>query len=152
MLALPPPSSLHCCACRPMCQTASLHVGGRHGRGPRGSRHLAHTYPQLAGGGEANPLWLDIDHFTAAAGGGAAAIVFMLDTGQHSTDYSPSNWPSLPPPAFTMNSMTVIRSVYLAFLLLIFTITIVFPDGNPFLAPAGRYGLIAAAEPIWRCC
>lgn len=108
---------------------------------------LAHTYLSRPGGGEASPLWLDIETMiTAAAGGGWGAMLFMLDTGQHDLLFTVKLAFLAAACAFTMNSMTVIRSVYLAFLLPIFTITIVFAlMETPFLAPAGRYGLIAAA-------
>ena len=108
---------------------------------------VAHSYLTRPRRGESSPLWLDIETMTtAAAGGGWGAMMFMLNTVQLDMLYTVKLAFLAGACAFTMNSMAVVRFVYLAFLLPAFTIVVGYAlMETPFLNTVERYTLIASA-------
>ena len=106
--------------------------------------HACLTRPQRE---EPTPLWLDIETMTTAvAGGGWGAMLFLLDTGQLDLLFTVKLAFLSAAAAFTMNSMAIVRFVYLAFLLPLFAVIIGYALMEaPFLDNSGRIGLIAAA-------
>lgn len=108
---------------------------------------MAHTFLTRPRNGEASPLWLDIETMaTAAAGAGWSAMLFMLNTGQLDLLFTLKLACIAAVSAFTMNSMAVIRFVYLAFLVPAFTIIAGYTlMETPFLDVAGRVALVASA-------
>jgi diguanylate cyclase (GGDEF)-like protein len=107
---------------------------------------IAHTFLTRQRNGNASPLWLDVETMTtAAAGAGWSAMLFMLNTGQLDLLFTLKLAFIAAVSAFTMNSMAVIRFVYLAFLVPVFTIVAGYTlMETPFLDFAGRVGLIAS--------
>ncbi|MCP5268370.1 MAG: GGDEF domain-containing protein [Zoogloeaceae bacterium] len=108
---------------------------------------IAHGYLNRDRSKEASPLWLDIETMaTAAAGGGWGSMMFLLDTGQLDMLFTVKLAFLAAASAFTMNSLAVIRFVYLAFLVPVFTIVSLHAlMETPFLDTGSRYGLIASA-------
>lgn len=108
---------------------------------------VAHSFLTRPRSVEASPLWLDIETMTtAAAGGGWGAMLFLLNTGQLDMLYTVKLAFLAAACAFTMNSMAVVRFVYLAFLLPAFTIVVAYAlVETPFLGTTERYALIASA-------
>lgn len=96
---------------------------------------------------EASPLWLDVEAMAAAASGaGWGATLFMLNTGQLDLLFTVKLAFLAAATAFTMNSMSAVRFVYLAFTLPTFAIAIGYMLMEAhFLNQAGRIGIIASA-------
>lgn len=109
---------------------------------------IANAFLTRPRGGEASPLWLDVETMaTAAAGAGWGAMLFMLDTGRLDMLFTAKLAFIAAACAFTMNSMAVIRFVHFAFLLPIFVVVSAYAlMETPFLDPPSRYGLIASAS------
>lgn len=97
--------------------------------------------------GNASPLWLDIQTMAAAAtGGGWAAMMFLLDTGQFDLLYALKLTFIAAVAAFMINTLAVIRFVYLAFLLPMLAGLVGHTlMETPFLDPAGRNAILASA-------
>lgn len=108
---------------------------------------VAHSFLTRPRSDEASPLWLDIETMTTAvAGGGWGAMMFMLNTGHLDMLYTVKLAFLAGACAFTMNSMAIVRFVYLAFLLPVFTIVVGYAlMETPFLGTIERYALIASA-------
>ena len=116
--------------------------------GTYGIRILAaHSFLTRPRNGEASPLWLDIETMTtAAAGAGWGAMMFLLNTGHLDMLFTVKLAFLAGACAFTMNSMAVVRFVYLAFLLPVYAIVVGYAlMETPFLNPVERYALIASA-------
>jgi diguanylate cyclase (GGDEF)-like protein len=108
---------------------------------------IAHGFLTRPSGGEASPLWLDVETMaTAAAGAAWGSMLFLLDSGRLDMLFTVKLAFLAAACAFTMNSMAVVRFVYFTFLMPIFVAVCAYALMEaPFLDTASRYGLIASA-------
>ena len=96
---------------------------------------------------ESSPMWLDVETMAAAAvGAGWGASLYMMNTGQLDMLFAFKLAYIGAACAFAINSMAVVRFVYVAFLLPAIAVLCGYAlMETPFLDTSSRYGLIIAA-------